>query len=524
MRKLAAGALAAVTATTILAAARPAAADPTPLSLVGNECGLTGSGTGYDQIRFWLETDTSGSRIAETTGDSLAITYGEEWVVAVGDTVEITLEGYVGDTLVDSESIVVGPCATGSAISVTANEVGAPPAPGFSIGVTVHPCTGQYFAVTLDLEAGQNGVVPVPPGEWCVSVGSFPLEVIGIDISPDQFDVPAGSVALTTLTIDWTGVRVLLREEWHLGAQVFTSRPPGLDVTPFSMTWESFDGVNVLDTDLCDFAEPDSDHMSCDGFPRLRPGGTFEVALAAPTGYSIQDGSFDESDCTNVHVADRDFCQLSVVIEGPPLAGGGGGSGASVCPVNATNPFVDLAPNGEHTPNVVCAAALGLLKGGAGGAAADRFAPTGTTTRGQLATLVANLLRSRGVAVPTATPPGPFSDDDGHVHEASVNGLAALGVVGGNGESGSSYFPDRAATRAEIASFLAEAYAIVHGSPLPAGSNAFGDDDGHPLEDAIQRLAAAGVIVGKAPGVFDPDADVTREQIASMLVALVKLL
>jgi hypothetical protein len=119
--------------------------------------------------------------------------------------------------------------------------------------------------------------------------------------------------------------------------------------------------------------------------------------------------------------------------------------------------------------------------------------------------------------------PDAFVDDEGSVHEASIDALASLGVIGGNGEAGPSFFPTRAATRSEIASFLYGAYEVLVGAPLPAGPDAFGDDEGDPAEAAIDGLAAAGVLSGKAPGVFDPTATVTREQLATLFVRLLEV-
>jgi hypothetical protein len=172
-----------------------------------------------------------------------------------------------------------------------------------------------------------------------------------------------------------------------------------------------------------------------------------------------------------------------------------------------------------HTPNVVCAAARDLVVGGPGGLPADQFAPTQTTTRGQLATLVANMLVAAGLDAPVTTPE-QFTDDDSSVHEASIDRLAAYGILGDNGEQGDRFFPDRPAARDEMASFMHRTYTVLVGTALPAGDDVFADDDGNSAEDAIEALAAAGIVSGKSAGLFDPDATVTREQVATFFVQL----
>jgi S-layer family protein len=63
-----------------------------------------------------------------------------------------------------------------------------------------------------------------------------------------------------------------------------------------------------------------------------------------------------------------------------------------------------------------------------------------------------------------------------------------------------------------MASFLSRALA------LPAtATDFFVDDESSPHEDAINQLAAAGMVNGCQPGSYCPDGTVTREQMAAFL-------
>lgn len=74
------------------------------------------------------------------------------------------------------------------------------------------------------------------------------------------------------------------------------------------------------------------------------------------------------------------------------------------------------------------------------------------------------------------------------------------------------FCPDRQVTRAQMASF------IVRALQLPASSrDAFSDDNGSTHEAAINALAAAGVTGGCAEAQFCPHQPVTRAQMASFL-------
>ena len=114
------------------------------------------------------------------------------------------------------------------------------------------------------------------------------------------------------------------------------------------------------------------------------------------------------------------------------------------------------------------------------------------------------------------TPGGTFIDDDGHVLEGGIEAIAAEGITFGcNPPLNDRYCPERVLTRAQMAAM------VVRAQDLPATStDAFVDDDGHVLEGAINRLAAAGITFGCNPPAnnrFCPDDTVTRAQAAGFL-------
>lgn len=77
------------------------------------------------------------------------------------------------------------------------------------------------------------------------------------------------------------------------------------------------------------------------------------------------------------------------------------------------------------------------------------FCPGRALTRGQMASLLARALELR----PTAT--DAFTDDDGSVHEDSIDRLAAAGIT--DGTATGDFDPGRVVTRAQLASFLVRA-------------------------------------------------------------------
>lgn len=117
---------------------------------------------------------------------------------------------------------------------------------------------------------------------------------------------------------------------------------------------------------------------------------------------------------------------------------------------------------------------------------------------------------------------GTFLDDDGSVHEADINGLAASGITRGcNPPENTEFCPTRSVTRAEMASFLVRALELE-----PAQGTHFTDTDGSIHRDQIAALAEAGITRGCNPPDntrFCPQAPVTREQMASFLVRALEL-
>ncbi|MGD2051348.1 MAG: hypothetical protein PVI35_02635 [Acidimicrobiia bacterium] len=112
---------------------------------------------------------------------------------------------------------------------------------------------------------------------------------------------------------------------------------------------------------------------------------------------------------------------------------------------------------------------------------------------------------------------GRFFDDDGSVHEASIEAIAAAGITTGcNPPYSTGYCPDDVVTRGQMAAFLSRAL------DLPGGAvNTFVDDDDSEFEGDIARLAAARITFGCDPPAntrFCPTDPVTREQMAAFLV------
>lgn len=111
-----------------------------------------------------------------------------------------------------------------------------------------------------------------------------------------------------------------------------------------------------------------------------------------------------------------------------------------------------------------------------------------------------------------ALPPGgSFFDDDGNVHEGSIEAIAARGITRGCGV-GDLYCPSQPVTRGQMAAFLVRSLNL---EPVPGTT--FEDTVGSVFAADIEALAAAGITRGCGPGLFCPDRTVTREEMAAFL-------
>ena len=163
-----------------------------------------------------------------------------------------------------------------------------------------------------------------------------------------------------------------------------------------------------------------------------------------------------------------------------------------------------------HEGSIEAIAAAGITRG-CNPPVNDRYCPTATVTRGQMA---AFLVRALDLA-PAAT--DYFLDDIGSVFEDDINRLAAAGITRGcNPPDNNRFCPDQQVTREQMAAFLVRAYGLAD----PGAGDRFIDDDGSQFEDDIERLATAEITLGCNPpsnSRFCPQEPVRRDQMASFL-------
>jgi hypothetical protein len=112
---------------------------------------------------------------------------------------------------------------------------------------------------------------------------------------------------------------------------------------------------------------------------------------------------------------------------------------------------------------------------------------------------------------------GRFLDDDGNVHEANIEAIAAAGITKGcNPPDNDRYCPGESVTRGQMAAFLVRGLGLTD----DGGGDWFVDDDDSVFESDIDKLRTAGITKGCNPPDNDrycPSQDVRRDQMASFL-------
>lgn len=109
-----------------------------------------------------------------------------------------------------------------------------------------------------------------------------------------------------------------------------------------------------------------------------------------------------------------------------------------------------------------------------------------------------------------------LTDIKGHWANASIQKLIALKAISGNPDG--TFQPEKQVTRAEFITMLVKALGLKGTS-----DRTFSDLQGHWASGAVSTAVANGIVNGFSDGTVAPDALITREQMAVMIVKALKL-
>lgn len=177
--------------------------------------------------------------------------------------------------------------------------------------------------------------------------------------------------------------------------------------------------------------------------------------------------------------------------------------------------FPDVAADGTHAGAIDCLSHWGIVQGRQAPDGGLVYVPGDTVDRAAMASFVVQALER----LPTVTIPEPsgdrFDDYASGTHADNVHVLRAADIVSGRGDG--TYAPQVAVTRAQMASYIAGSIEFVIDGELPDGQGDVFSDTGGVHEANVNKLAAIGVLTGRADGSYGPSEPVTRAQMASFI-------
>ncbi len=145
------------------------------------------------------------------------------------------------------------------------------------------------------------------------------------------------------------------------------------------------------------------------------------------------------------------------------------------------------------------------------------YCPENTVTRAQMAVFLLRGIHGSGYTPPAVGAGSGFADvPTNHPVAAWIKQLAAEGITGGCGNG--NYCPDAAVTRAQMAIFLLRSKYTSAYTPPPANGTFTDVPLSHSMVAWIEQLAIEGITGGCGAGVYCPDSNVTRAQMAVFLV------
>lgn len=189
--------------------------------------------------------------------------------------------------------------------------------------------------------------------------------------------------------------------------------------------------------------------------------------------------------------------------------------------------FTDVPGSHTFDDEIGCLKAYGFTEGAGGGSI---YEPGKFVPRWQMVTFIARVAGEFDDQMTSFNLPAPSDqgfDDIAELEQRfqdSINQMAEIGVV--FGKDADTFAPHGRVKRGQMASFINRLQGAVQDSEggIPDGFessvNFFTDDEGAAAEheDNINALASVGIVQGKASGVYDPNASVTRGQMAAFIM------
>lgn len=194
-----------------------------------------------------------------------------------------------------------------------------------------------------------------------------------------------------------------------------------------------------------------------------------------------------------------------------------------------TEPFTDVSATDPSLDEIICLVATELTKG----TTATTYSPNASITRRQMALFIkrtADLANELDAGTNITALPAydgttaPFTDIEGESAEAqaAIGQLNAAGIV--QGTTASTYSPGANVSRRQMAAFINRLQDFLTGDPFTTTGDFFDDDEGDSGEANLNAVASVGIFQGDGAGNVFPGADLTRRQMANVLLRYLQVI
>ncbi len=191
-------------------------------------------------------------------------------------------------------------------------------------------------------------------------------------------------------------------------------------------------------------------------------------------------------------------------------------SGGSSCP-SGTDNYSDVVAGSTHANDIACLKELGIPAPG------NTYRPGADMTRSEMARFMAGAYRVL-TGSPAPVVEHDFTDVAGDANEDDIARIAGLKIT--TGTTPTTYAPDAPVIRGHMALFLTRLYKVVAGRDAPTGATAFTDIGRRSAEQrtAIGQIFALRVTTGTTRTTYSPTNHVTRDQMASFVARIYRVL
>lgn len=168
--------------------------------------------------------------------------------------------------------------------------------------------------------------------------------------------------------------------------------------------------------------------------------------------------------------------------------------------------FKDVNDSHSHSASIYKLANRQIIKGYKDGT----FRPNEQVTRGQVASIIANILNMDASTIPN---PGFTDVTPGNSHYSGIAALVKAGVLSGYGDG--TFRPNAPLTRGQMAKILVKAFQFKEAGYV---HTPFTDVNDSEYSNFITTLYELGITRGTTQSTFSPNISVKRGQLASFVL------